>query len=314
MEEDFKAIILECVIPGVFPEVALFVKGGSGNYILYKSQDISFTRADQQRLERSGASHVYIRCGDVGLVTSYLESNLSSLIMNDELSERAKTEILYQTTMEYVAELMGNPNETMADMSRCRSLVKSLMSHMVSSENLLAMLREVLSGSMYILSHSAQVAALTMLVHEKAFQIDRDEMLDVGIGGLLHDIGMTFLSEDILEKPETLSNIEYDLVKKHPQLGHDFLKKFGVTSEVSLAVVLYHHEKWNGSGYPRNFRENGTPRSAQVAAICDTYCALVSERPYRKASTPAKAIALIQSEAGNSFSAEMVAHLRAVVE
>ena len=314
MAEDFKSVILECVIPGSFPVVPLFVKGGGGNYILYKSHDLPFTTADHQRLERSGAKHVFVRSSDAGDISDYLESNLASLMANVDISDRAKTEILCQTTMQYVSELMGNPNETMEDMARCKKLVKTLMAHMVSTENLLEVLKEVMSGSLYILSHSVHVAALTMLVHEKVFQIDRDEMLDVGIGGLLHDVGMTFLSSDILDKPESLSEVEYAQVKNHPQLGHDFLKKFGVTSEISLSIVLHHHEKWNGSGYPRNFLENRTPRSAQVAAICDTYCALVAERPYRKASTTAKALSLIQSESGKCFSAEMVKHLRAVVE
>jgi HD-GYP domain-containing protein (c-di-GMP phosphodiesterase class II) len=189
--------------------------------------------------------------------------------------------------------------------ARCRNLIKHLMSHITSTAKVFELMKELASEPRYILEHSVKVAALSMLFHSRHFSVEHDEMIDIGVGGMLHDVGMMRLCGDILDKPDALSEVEYTLVKKHPVLGHDFLKQGGVESEVTLTVVKHHHEHWDGSGYPGMLSGNAIPRSAQVAGICDIYCALTSDRPYRKASSHEEAMRIMHDEAGRTFSAEM---------
>ncbi|GAM10886.1 cyclic di-GMP phosphodiesterase response regulator RpfG [Geobacter sp. OR-1] len=304
-EDSFKPIPLECVLPDIFPAIALYTKGSGANYVLYKPFDRPFTLSDQQRLERTGKQNIYVQMDDSVDLTSYIEEHLTAFLADDSISEKSKNLILYQTSMEFVAEVMESPHGLSSNIGRCKSLIKNLMKHVASSAALLDVFQEIAADKLYILSHSVKVAALTMLVHDKAFNISPDEMLDVGVGGILHDIGMTMISGDILEKPEALSNIEYEIVKTHPQKGYELLNNAGCFNEISLTIVRHHHEKWDGSGYPARLKGDNITRSAQVAAICDIYCALVSERPYRKASPHPEALRIMKDEAGRTFKKEL---------
>ncbi|MBT0665012.1 HD domain-containing protein [Geobacter pelophilus] len=298
----------------MFPAIALYTKGTGSNYVLYKPYDRPFTLADKDRLERTNKQNIYIRSDDSPDLTAYIEENLSGFLVDDSISQRSKNMVLYQTSMEFVAEIMEAPHMLAANFTRCKGLIRNLMKHVSTSASLLSVLQEVAAGHLYILSHSVKVAALTMLMHEKAFNICQDEMLDVGIGGILHDIGMTLISPDILEKPEALSNIEYETVKTHSQKGYELLNKAGVFSDITLTIVRHHHEKWDGTGYPAKLKGNNISRSAQVAAVCDIYCALVSDRAYRKASSHAEAIRIMTSEAGGTFNKELFEQFRKIVD
>ena len=311
--DSYKSIPVECVFPELFPSIALYTKGSGVNFVLYKPSDRPFTQTDQQRLERTGTKNIFIHYDDINCITTYFEKNLSSFLDNSAISDKAKNLILYQTAMEFVAEVLETPESAPSNLTRCKSLIKNLMKHLSSTTSLLQVLKDVASDNLYILSHSVKVAALTMLVHEKAFNICHDEMLDVGVGAILHDIGMTFISNEILEKPEALSNIEYEVVKTHSQKGYDYLNKSGLFSEVSLSIVRHHHEKWDGTGYPAKLRGDNISRSAQVTAVCDIYAALVSDRPYRKASSHADAIRIMESESGRSFNKELFDNFKLII-
>lgn len=313
-DASYKSIPVECIFPGVFPTIALFTRGSAGNYVLYKTGERPFTDMDQQRLERIGTKNLFIQAGDAQAVSGYLEKNLTAFLDNKEISERTKNLILYQTSMDFVAEILESPQTVSDNLERCKSLVSNLIRHIVSTTCLLEVMKDVASSRLYILSHSVKVAAVTMLVHEKIFNISHDEMLDVGVGAIFHDLGMTFISGDILDKPEALSNIEYSTVKTHAQRGYDFLRKNGVFSEVSLAIVRHHHEKWDGSGYPSKLRGDSISRSAQVAGVSDIYCALISDRPYRKASVHEEALRIMESESGRSFKKELFEQFRTIVD
>ena len=124
-------------------------------------------------------------------------------------------------------------------------------------------------------------------------------MIDVGIGSLIHDYGMIFITSEILEKNDALSDIEYYKVKQHTQKGYEYLKRSGNYSDIVLNIVRYHHERYDGNGYPTGLKGDNIPRSGQVAAICDVYSALIMDRAHRKASSHADAIKIMREEAKN---------------
>lgn len=299
----FRPITVESIDPAYFPEVALFVKN-NGNYILYKNHDRKFTELDRARLQRTNSDFLYVRAGDMELITEYLEDNLHSLLARNDISSNNKGIILYQTAANYVTEVLDSPKK-LANLARCRSLIRHLMKYVANSEDTLKAFQAIIANNYYIFVHSVQVAALTMLAHDKLFDLSTDEMIDVGVGALLHDFGMIFISSDILEKPDALSDIEYHKVKQHTQKGYDFLKGIGVFNDVSLTIVRYHHERYDGNGYPTGLTGDNIPRSAQLAALCNTYCAMTTERPYRKALSHADAIRIMREESTGAFNVEL---------
>ena len=307
----YRPLSLACISPAYFPDISLYVRN-NGNYILYKNHDRKFTDADQHRLARTNTEFLYVRSGDMDVVTEYLEQNLDTLLARDDIDSGAKGTILYQTAANYVTDVFDEPDKT-ADVIRCRSLIRHLMKYVAGHEDALKALQAITSQNHYIFTHSVQVAALMMLVHDRLFDLNHDEMIDVGVGSLLHDVGLVFLSGELLDKPDALTAIEYHKVKQHAQKGYEYLHSAGTLGEVSLTIVRHHHEKYDGSGYPAGLKGDDIPRSAQMAALCDTFCAMTTDRPKHSALAQTEALRIMEEETGSTFSPEMFRRFKAIV-
>jgi HD-GYP domain len=113
---------------------------------------------------------------------------------------------------------------------------------------------------------------------------------------MLHDIGMLCVANSILAKNDVLSESEYQKVKLHPRHGHNILCHVGIKDQVILDIALDHHERYDGSGYPRGLSEQRIPKHAMVISICNIFCALTMNRPYKSASTPRQALKTMKAE------------------
>lgn len=295
----WRAISIDSISPDYFPSVPLFIKS-SGNYVLYKDAERMFTEADRSRLERTYTEFLYVRSGDMEEVTQYLESGLENLLSRDDLDSTTKGNILYQTSINYVIDAFEAPEQA-SNLGRCRHLIQQMMNFIATDVHALKSIRSVASHNFYIFAHSIQVTALNLLLHDSLFDVDPDELMDVGVGSMLHDYGMIFITSDILEKPDPLSDIEYYKVKQHTQRGYEFLKETGQFSDVVLNIVRYHHERYDGNGYPTGLKGDNIPRSAQLSALCDVYSALTLDRIYRKASSHEDAIKAMRKECPGAF-------------
>lgn len=150
-----------------------------------------------------------------------------------------------------------------------------------------------------LVRHSQNVAdlsaALAALLGCPAEDTER-----IYIGSLLHDIGKQFIPTSILEKNDKFTDREFELVKLHTWKGYVYLNHF-IADPSILDIVLYHHERWNGSGYPNRLQENLIPLGARICAIADVWDALISDRCYRRALSMTQALDLIWTGAGSFF-------------
>lgn len=308
----WRPISIDSIVPESFPNVALFLKT-SGNYVLYKDQERRFSEDDRRRLTRNQTEFLYIRSGDLVDVNDYLENNLTDMLGRKDLTGKQKGKILYQTSVNYVIDVFEAP-EMASNLMRCRKLIQHMMKYVATESHALEALQSVVTHNFYIFAHSVQVTALNLLAHDKLFNVTPDEMVDIGIGSLLHDFGMIFISSDILDKPDALSDVEYYKVKQHTQKGYEFLKHTGMFGEVVLTIVRHHHERYDGNGYPTGIKGDNISRSAQLSAICDTYSALTIDRSYRKATTHADALKIMREEArGGAFNNELFKRFEVII-
>jgi HD-GYP domain-containing protein (c-di-GMP phosphodiesterase class II) len=160
--------------------------------------------------------------------------------------------------------------------------------------------------------HTRRVALLAAQVGE-ALKLSPTARRHLAAGGLLHDIGKLSVPLDILRKPGALTDEEYRQIKRHPTDGRRLLEELGGFPEPVLRLVSDHHERLDGSGYPRGLRDTELPLETRILAACDVYDALVSDRVYRAAWTPERAFALLESES-HAFDQTVVAALRRIVE
>ncbi len=141
----------------------------------------------------------------------------------------------------------------------------------------------------YTYMHSLAVCVL-MQVLAKQIGLPNDKIRQVGLAGLLHDIGKTGIDKEVLNKPGALTEGELTLVKLHPERGHALLLEANITDEVVLEVCLHHHEKTNGLGYPHQLKADDISVFAKMGAVCDVYDAITSDRPYKKGWQPGFAL------------------------
>jgi HD-GYP domain-containing protein (c-di-GMP phosphodiesterase class II) len=139
----------------------------------------------------------------------------------------------------------------------------------------------------------------------RAMGMDETQLLHVRRGGLLHDIGKVGIPDWILAKPGRLTDEERDIIKRHPLYGYQLLAPLSFLQE-ALVIPHCHHERWDGTGYPRGFKGEEIPLAARIFAVIDVWDALCSDRPYRKAWPKHKARAYIRSLAGVHFDPRVV--------
>ena len=152
----------------------------------------------------------------------------------------------------------------------------------------------------YTYMHSVAVCAL-MIALARQLQLCEADIKEAGMAGLLHDIGKMSVPTNILNKPGKLTDGEFVTVKQHPQAGYDILSRSGSVSEVVLDVVLHHHEKVDGSGYPKGFKDEKISLMAKMGAVCDVYDAITSNRPYKNGWCPAESIKKMSEWSGSHF-------------
>ncbi|RAX40892.1 HD family phosphohydrolase [Rhizobium tropici] len=139
------------------------------------------------------------------------------------------------------------------------------------------------------LFHSLAVSAL-VIAFGRGLGLSEDTVGLLGFGGLLHDIGKMALPTKLLEASGPLDTAELMLIRTHPELGHEILRQIKNIPKVVLDICLYHHERFDGSGYPYGLVGAEIPEAARIAAICDVYDALTTTRPYKTAWSPYEAI------------------------
>jgi putative nucleotidyltransferase with HDIG domain len=156
--------------------------------------------------------------------------------------------------------------------------------------------------------HTRRVATLAVEIGEQ-MGLSRSRLRSMAIGGLLHDIGKLSVPDPILQKPGPLDDDEFAVIKTHPERGRELLEELGGFDESVTRLVLDHHERLDGRGYPRGLHADDLDLATRILAVCDVYDALVSPRVYRDAWPVEKAIAHLQCEAETSFDPRCVTAL-----
>jgi HD-GYP domain-containing protein (c-di-GMP phosphodiesterase class II) len=160
--------------------------------------------------------------------------------------------------------------------------------------------------------HSERVARLTVAV-AREMQLPEERMLDIERGALLHDLGKIGVPDSILRKPESLNKEEWESMQQHPLLAALMVSKVGFL-EGAMPILLYHHERFDGSGYPFGLEGERIPLEARIFAVVDAYDAMTSDRPYRQATSPQEALKEIRANAGIQFDPPVVEAFAAVLD
>ena len=158
----------------------------------------------------------------------------------------------------------------------------------------------------YTRGHSERVTELSLRLAEE-IGLAGEEIEKIKLGGLLHDIGKIGIPEGILNKPGRLNDEEFEIIKSHPDLGLHILGKVEFLESI-VPIIRHHHERYDGKGYPDGLKGEVIPLLARVVSVVDTFDAMTTDRPYRKAMTLDEALKEIERCSGSQFDPEIAAH------
>jgi|Deesub1362A_J573_1020465.scaffolds.fasta_scaffold00091_80 HD-GYP domain-containing protein (c-di-GMP phosphodiesterase class II) len=233
------------------------------------------------------------RLGEIGFPAVYVEDNLlNGVEIRDVISEKTRRDAITQVRRILTAPSSPKARVLNADLAlatMAESIVTELLKNPLSVVNLV----DIRAEGAYLYHHSVNVCILAVLTGIN-FGLHKEQLLDLALGALLHDVGKIKVNPDILNKPGALTAEEFEHVKQHCAYGRDILKEHRVASMIAYA----HHERYNGEGYPLGLKEREIGFQPQLVGIADVYDALTSDRCYRKAVLPHEALEMIAG-AGN---------------
>ncbi len=175
------------------------------------------------------------------------------------------------------------------DTGEAQQLVEEITDSVSRNPGALISLARLKTADDYTYMHSVAVCAM-MVALSKQLGLDEEQTRLAGISGLMHDLGKAAMPMDVLNKPGKLTEAEFAIIKRHPEEGHRLLLTGSDVDPMVLDVCLHHHEKTDGSGYPKGLKDEEISLYAKMGAVCDVYDAITSNRPYKAGWDPAESL------------------------
>ena len=184
-------------------------------------------------------------------------------------------------------------------------IAEDILENVLSNENVLLSLVDIKSMDNYTYAHCVNVAIISIVLGI-SLNLPKEKLTYLCIGALIHDIGKSFIPKEVLQKPGKLTPEEFEIIKRHSRYGYDFLRwSINLSSHIKL-IVLQHHERFDGLGYPNSVIGTKINYLARIVSIADVYDALTSDRPYKRAMCPSDALEYLMSNSGTLFDYEMI--------
>jgi HD-GYP domain-containing protein (c-di-GMP phosphodiesterase class II) len=186
------------------------------------------------------------------------------------------------------------------DVGGARQLVEDISDSISRNPGAIISLARLKTADDYTYMHSVAVCAM-MVALAKQLGLDDAQTRSCGMAGLLHDLGKVAMPVEVLNKPGKLTEAEFDIMKQHPGEGHKMLLAGSGVDPIALDVVLHHHEKTSGTGYPKGLKGDQISLYSKMGAVCDVYDAITSNRPYKAGWDPAESLRKMAEWANGHF-------------
>jgi putative nucleotidyltransferase with HDIG domain len=280
-------------------------KGSSLENVLYDSQKVSLlARGDSvevllETIEKDRLFYIY-PAEDPHALEFYLilageiecEYNDEKIILGpqDYFTAKGITETIHFTALSNVSFLSVVTEPTFVNLSYDISALKEIV-------------KKVEVKDRYTYLHCNRVAKYSIKIAQK-MKLNRVQVENLNTSSTLHDIGKIHIPEEILNKPSRLTEEEFEIIKKHPSDGAEMIK--GTFYEEIAPIIEQHHERLNGSGYPKGLKGDEILLEARIIAVSDTFDAMTEDRVYRKASNAQEAFDVIKNSVGTLYDKEVV--------
>ena len=306
--EEFMAIHTDSLLVDSSPPFALYFRSGEEQpFVLYCERKTEFTGEAKRRLRQNRIDRLYVTAKEKIHYSRYVADNLPSILNDPKLGVKEKSAILYDSAQAVVESVLSKPTER-AQIERGKVIVEQTVEFMRSEEFMLQHLLRTISCDFYLYTHSVNVVAYSVALAMRAGYADPATLRELANGALLHDVGETMLNRSKAGSAEALSKEDWDEVKRHPEEGRAVLHKTGGLGEIALDIVLHHHEKLDGTGYPHGLSGDEISVFVRIVAIADIFDALTTDRHHQKAQGTFDALKLMGETMRTELDTELFRH------
>ncbi len=275
----------------------IYIEPGPGQpYVLYSDRNIPFTETARDRLVDGKIDRVFIHSSQILEYSRYIENNLAGILADTGIATEEKTEMLYSSGSGVVESLLSEPRSR-DNLQRSKDVVKNAVNFMLRETGVFRTLLATLSSTYQVYSHSMNVVTYAVALAQRTGHNDAAMLRELAIGALLHDVGKHRIPASVVECTGTLTPAQWELMQCHPQFGYDLLAESQMFSEIALDIVLHHHEKLRGGGYPDNLHGSDISPFVRIVTIADIFDALTTDRPFRKARKSFPALSVMRGQA-----------------
>ena len=277
---------ISCILDGSVTDFDLFL-APQGEEVLYAAPGYRWTRDETTRLLANGWKEFLVVPGDAKRVRMYLQLARLPLIEKEQPPQVRINSI--QDLAASFSQCLYSGEVTEAAVRHGERIARGIVECLMESPASVKEIGGLMAHDQYTFYHSARVAVFTTAIAMTMGVNDEHHLQRIATGGLFHDVGKKDVPLEVINKAGPLDQIEWQAMKSHPVTGHEVLKSAGLSVE-SMEIVLHHHERINGTGYPHGLQQSGIMMEVQIAAVADIYDALTSSRSYQKRRTRYEAL------------------------
>ena len=268
--------------------------------ILFRERSLPVTPAVIGALVDQRHHHIYIPTAQALEYRRYVGQHIEEILVEGQLPLDEKCEVLYDSAQGLMADIFEQPRSR--ELVQCsQNLVAGTVRFMVQERTALSYLLKLVSYDYYTYTHSVNVCVFSLALAQRCGITNFDTLRQLGEGTLLHDIGKSLIDPNVTKCKKSLSDEQWEIMRKHPVYGYQLLVEHGVLSDASLDVVRHHHEKINGSGYPDGLHGKTIAPLVRISTIADVFDALTTRRTYRDALASFHALSLMKDEMGRQL-------------
>lgn len=194
---------------------------------------------------------------------------------------------VYQKTIEDSKILMKKVSDGKSiPPKEVMKILKPILKETHREKNMVRLLNQLQSQDDYTFQHTVNIGVISSVIAQWMGYADEKELSEIAIAGTLHDIGKSMIPSKILKKPGALTDVEYEVMKKHPRLGYEIVERMGCYGDEIKQAILQHHEREDGKGYPQGLLGGEIHPYAKIVAVADVYHAMTSKRVYKSKINP----------------------------
>ena len=281
----------------------IFLRVKEGEYVLYLSRENALTEGDLAKLAEKKICKLYVSSDQAADYRRYVEQHLSEIVRDPTIPVDTKSRIVYETSSSVVEDVFREPRaETI---QRSKEVISNTVTLILSSEEATRKLMQIASHDYYTYTHSVNVCVFSVALAKRMFpDMADDEFQRLGAALTLYDVGKSRIPLSILNKRGPLDDTEWDLMRTHSEQSASILKETGHLTEESRIIALQHHERLDGTGYPKKLRGEEIHEFAQICAIADAFDALTTNRAYGEAMSTFDALNMMKGEMNDHFAKE----------